>query len=107
MITKIRVRQGPGETGGALMPCRISLIFVFLLTMVFLPYGFDGDLCAQTNSPNNQPPSNSGDTKTGPITNRNSRAYKRMQMMIEQAEWARIRAEKIRADTEKNAETPK
>jgi hypothetical protein len=89
------------------MHWRISLISLLLLTTVVLPCGVGRDLFAQTNSPNNPPPSNPGEIKPGPITNKNSRAYKRMQMMIEQAEWARIRAEKIRADTEKNAETPK
>jgi hypothetical protein len=89
------------------MHWRISLISLILLTIVVMPCGFGRDLSAQTTPTDNPPPSNPGEIKPGPITNKNSRAYKRMQMMIEQAEWARIRAEKIRADTEKNAETPK
>jgi hypothetical protein len=89
------------------MDSKIFLIFVFLLTVVVWSFGFDRDLYAQTGIGNGPASSTPEKKRSEPPAQKNSKLSKRNLMMLEQAESARLRAEKIMAGPQGNAETPK
>jgi hypothetical protein len=82
------------------------LISMLLVTVIALPSGIDQAIFAQTlNSDGSSGQTSAGIKNTTPAKN-NSRFSKRNQMMIEQAESARLRAEKIKAGSQGNTERP-
>ena len=83
------------------------IIFMLLLTIVALSTGIDQAIFAQTGNSGGSSLQTPGEIKSGKPPQKNFQLSKRNLMMIEQAESARLRAEKIMAGPQGNAEMPK
>jgi len=83
------------------------LFFMLFLTVVALSTGIDQGIFAQTRNSDGSSLQTPGGIKSGTPPPHNFRLSKRNLMMIEQAESARLRAEKILAAPQGNAEMPK
>jgi hypothetical protein len=84
-----------------------NLIFMLFLAGFVLSTGVDQGLFAQTRNSDSSPLQTPGDIKSGTPPQKKFQLSKRNLMMIEQAESARLRAEKILAAPQGNAEMPK
>jgi hypothetical protein len=89
------------------MKMKKILFFTLVLTVVALSMGIDQGVFAQTGNSDGSAPQTQGEIKSGTPSQKEFGLSKRNLMMIEQAESARLRAEKIMAGPQGNAETPK
>ena len=82
-------------------------IFILLVTAVALSLVIDQGIYAQTRNSDGTASQTQGEIKGGTPSQKKFGLSKRNLMMIEQAESARMRAEKIMAGPQGNAEMPK
>ena len=83
------------------------IIFMLLLTGVAISTGIGQDIFAQTPNSDGSTLKTQGEIKSGAPSQKKFGLSKRNLMMIEQAESARMRAEKIMASPQDKAEMPK
>jgi hypothetical protein len=89
------------------MKMKKILFFTLLLTVAALSIGIDQGVFAQTGNSDGSALQTQGEIKSGTPSQKEFGLSKRNLMMIEQAESARMRAEKILAAPKDNAEMPK
>jgi hypothetical protein len=88
------------------MMMKKNLFFTLLLAVVALSTGIDQGVFAQTGNSDGSALQTQGEIKSGTAPQKKSKLSKRNLMMIEQAESARMRTEKILVAPKDNAEMP-